>query len=217
MPDGDVLRATLEGTFAAEPVMIDLGFVSGAGMPDFASDAAALFDALYVALDFGTTPGAYMGPLSGGYRVNSIRIQDLAPGISAGLTFPVGVVGSNIVEDALPPQLALCVTWRTALKGKANRGRSYLTGFAEDSQNSGYWIPEIQTWADEGFATPLLTAFGPTSSTGYRLSVVHTMSAGVRLTPPTADPVISFTVHNETRSLRRRGPGVRISRRRAAP
>jgi uncharacterized protein (DUF2141 family) len=87
---------------------------------------------------------------------------------------------------------------------------------AEDSQNAGYWIPEIQTWAFTAFAQPLLDSFGVLGSGNYALSVVHTQVGGVRLTTPTATPITSFTVHNEVRTLRRRGVGVRISRRRGA-
>lgn len=215
MPDGDIMRATLEGTFNAEPVMMDLGFVSGSGLGDFAADAAGLFAAITTALNL-TISSPFTAPLSAGYTLLNIRIQDLSPGVAAGLVFPVNVTGGNAVDDALPPQLALAVTWRTGLKGKANRGRTYLTGFAEDSQSGGYWIPEIQDWAGVAFAQPLMDAFGPASAAGYSLSVVHTVSGGVRLTPPTATPIISYTIHNETRSLRRRGPLVRISRRRSA-
>lgn len=215
MPSGDIMRATIEGTFDGEPVMLDLGFLSNSGAGSFQEDADALVGEVMTALQLGAPTPPFMEPLSAGYTINSIRVQDLAPGVAAGLVYPVGVPGGNSTDDALPPQLALCVTWRTGLKGKANRGRSYLTGFAEDAQNGGYWISEIQAWAQTVFAQPLIDAFGPVGSGNYALSVVHTMSGGVRLTPPTSTPIISYSIHNETRTLRRRAPGVRISRRRA--
>lgn len=215
MPTGDIMRATIEGRFDNEPVVIDLGFVSNSGAATFPDDAAALAAELIAALELTSSAGGYLSPLAAAYVVDGVRIQDLSPGVAAGLVFGTGAGGGNDVDDALPPQIALCVTWRTGLKGKANRGRSYLTGFAEDSQTGGYWIPEIQTWADTGFAGPLMAAFGPVGSGNYALSVIHTVSGGVRLTPPTATPIISFSIHNETRSLRKRGPGVRISRHRA--
>lgn len=214
MPTGDIMRATLEGTFDAEPVMIDLGFVSNSGAASFTDDAQALATELIAALELTVSSGVYLSPLSAGYVVQSVRVQDLAPGVAASYVQGVGVAGSNVVDDALPPQMALCVTWRTGLKGKSNRGRSYLTGFAEDSQNGGYWIPEIQVWAGNGFAEPLMAAFGPVGTGNYALSVIHTVLGGARLIPPTATPILSYSVHNETRSLRRRGPGVRISRHR---
>jgi hypothetical protein len=144
-------------------------------------------------------------------------VQDIVPGLATGFLRPVGSLGGNTVDDAVSPSNALCVTWRTGLKGKQFRGRSYLTGFAEDSCNAGYWIPEIQDWARTAFAELLLTNFGPLGVGNYALSLIHTVSGGARLIPPTATPITGFTVNNTVRSLRRRGVGVRISRRRTGP
>lgn len=217
MPTGDIMKATLEGRFAGEPVVMSLGFISNSGAADFDTDANVLQGEIITALGLLPGPGPFMEPLSAGFFLDNIRVQDLNPGVAAGQVFAVGTQGGNVTDDAMAPQLALCVTWRTGLKGKENRGRTYLTGFAEDSGNSGYWIPEIQTWADNEFANKLMIAFGPLGGGNYSLSVVHTMSGGVRLIPPTATPIVSYTIHNESRSLRRRGPGVRISRRRTGP
>lgn len=217
MPTGDIMRASIEGTFNNEPVVIDLGFVSNSGAATFSEDAGALTNELKTALGLDAPGGVFLAPLAASYEVTGIRVQDLSPGVAAGLVSGIGDVGGNAVDDALPSSVALCVTWRTALKGKENRGRNYLTGFAEDSQTGGFWIPEIQTWAATNFAGALLNAFGPFGPGNYQLSVIHTVSGGVQLVPPTATPITDYTVHNETRVLRRRGPGVRISRRRAAP
>lgn len=217
MPTGDIMRATLEGTFSGEPVMFDLGFVSNSGAATFAEDAGNLEGEIVTALGLGTIPSPFLAPLSAGYVLNGIRIQDLSPGVDAGLVFNVGQPGGNETDDGLPPAVSLCVTLRTGLKGKANRGRIYLTGFAEDSQSGGYWITEIQDWANTTVAGALLDAFGPLGPGNYQWSVIHTVAGGVRLSPPTATPIISYTVHNETRVLRRRGIGVRISRHRTSP
>src|SRR5678809_343217 len=117
MPDGDLLRATLDGVFDGEPVMIDLGFIAGAGAADFVEDANNLNAAITTALGLLSTPSPFMAPLAAAYSLNYIRIQDLAPGVAAQLAFGIGVSGGNVTDDALPPQLALCVTWRTGLKG----------------------------------------------------------------------------------------------------
>jgi len=215
MPSGDIMKATLEGRFDGEPVVIDFGFVSSSGASDFKADADQLFDELATALDLFGTPGVYMNPLSVQYSLTGIRIHDLKPGTAASLFYDLNNAGGNIVDDGLPPACALCVTTRTALKGRENRGRFYLTGFAEDAQSGGFWIGEIQDWARVNVSTPLLDAFGPLGPGNYAWSVVHTVSGGVRLDPPTATPIISFSVHNDVRTLRRRGVGVRISRHHA--
>jgi hypothetical protein len=216
MATGDILRATLVGHYDGEPINMDLGFVSASGATDWPGEADGLNAEIQTALVLNDHLSAFYAPLSVAFTLDALRIQDLAPGVSAGREYGIGIAGENVTDDALPPQAAICVTWRTDLKGKSNRGRTYLGGFAEDSQNAGYWIPEIQTWAFTAFAQPLLDAFGVLGTGNYALSVIHTQLGGVRLTPPTATPITSFTVHNEVRTLRRRGVGVRISRRRAA-
>lgn len=217
MPTGDIMRATIEGTFAGEPTVIDLGFVSNSGAATWGEDAGLLINELRTALGLDAPGGVFVAPLSEHYVLTGIRVQDLAPGLSASVLVELSDAGLNTTDDALPPSLALCVTWRTELKGKQNRGRSYLTGFAEDSQNAGYWIPEIQTWAGTNFAGAILNAFGPEGPGNYSLSVIHSVAGGVRLDPPTATPITTYTVNNTVRSLRRRGVGVRISRKKRTP
>jgi hypothetical protein len=106
MPTGDILRASIEGTFDGEPVMIDLGFVSNSGAANWASETSLLSTELANVLELGTPGGGYMAPLSEHYAISGIRIQDLAPGVSAGILAAYGDVGGNVTDDALPPQCA---------------------------------------------------------------------------------------------------------------
>lgn len=215
MPNGDLYRATIEGKMTGEPVIIGLGFLSQSEEPDFQHDSEALSIALAGVLEIDSPSGGFMAPLSEKYVLDGIRIQDLSPGTSAGAFYGYSVSGGNTTDDAMPSICSLCVTWRDGLKGKQHRGRSYLGGFAEDSQSGSYWIGEIQNWAILSFAGALMVAFGPGGTGSYVLSLIHTVSGGSRLVPPTSDPITSYTVHNEVRGLRRRGVGVRISRHRA--
>lgn len=217
MPAGDIMRATIEARFTGEPVVMDLGFVSNSALPTFVEDATELANELIGVLDLDNSAGLFLSPLSVQFQMTGVRVQDMSPGVSAGIVVPASGAGGNTTDDALPSICALCVTWRTGLKGVSGRGRTYLTGFAEDSQNGSFWIGEIQTWAQDNFAGNLLGSFGPTSGADYALSLIHTVSGGVRLTPPTADPLLSFTINNSVRSQRRRGAGVRISRRPTGP
>jgi hypothetical protein len=217
MPTGDIMRATIEGNCGGEPVVIGLGLVSASGLADFVEDADELAARLTSVLSLNAPTGGFLSPLSVRYALTGLRIQDLSPGVAAGRVYPITGTGGNSVDDAMPPLCSLCVTWRTGLKGKQNRGRTYLTGFAEDSANAGYWIPEIQDWAIAEFAGQLMGAFGPLGTENYTLSLIHTMAGGSRLIPPTATPITGYTVNNPVRGIRRRGVGVRISRHRAAP
>lgn len=217
MPTGDIYKATLEGVFAGEPIVMGMGFISNSGAADFAEDSNTLAGELFTALDLSAIPGAFMSPLSVQFNLQRLRIQDLNPGVSAGHVVAIGNTGGNETDDAMSPNDSLCVTWRTGLKGVMNRGRTYLGGFAEDSANAGYWIAEIQTWAYDAFVNPLLGAFGPLGAGNYALALVHTVAGGSRIIPPTATPIVSATVNNTVRTLRRRAVGVRISRHRTAP
>jgi hypothetical protein len=218
VPTGDIMKATLEGHFAGEPVVMGLGFISNSGAADFMEDSSALELELFTALDLGAgSLGAFMAPLSVQFILEAVRIQDLSPGTAAGRVWGENITGGNTTDDAVSPSNAMCVTWRTGLKGLAYRGRTYLTGFAEDSQNAGYWIGEIQTWARAAFIDPLMNAFGPFGTGNYSLALIHTVSGETRLVPPTATPITQGDVNNTVRSLRRRAVGVRISRHHSTP
>jgi hypothetical protein len=217
VPTGDIMKATLECHFDGEPIVMDLGFISNSGAASFKDDSDGLASELIAALGLSDHLSGWYGPLSTQYTLDNVRVQDLAPGVAAGRVYPIGIAGESAVEDATSPHDALCVTWYTGLKGKQNRGRTYLGGFAEDSQNAGFWIGEIQTYAFVAFAQPLIDAFGPLGTGNYALSVVHTQAGGARLVPPTATPIESFKINNTVRALRRRAVGVRISRRRSTP
>lgn len=213
MPTGDVLKLSVEGKFGGEPTVVDFGFISGSGLGSFEEESDSLQTEFVSALGLGSSGGLYPAPLSEQYSIDAIRVQDINPGLSAGRVFSLGTLGGNTTDDALPPNCALCLTWRDGLKGKAHRGRSYLTGFAEDSQNAGYWIPEIQAWASS-IASAIMAQFGPLGAGNYTFAIIHTQSGGVRLVPPTATAVTSFTVNNTVRAIRRRSVGTRISRHR---
>lgn len=69
------------------------------------------------------------------------------------------------VTDPLPSQMALTVSWRTALRGKSFRGRTFLNGWiadALDSDGNADGGPQIDA---DGWATAIesidVDAFGP--------------------------------------------------------
>lgn len=58
--------------------------------------------------------------------LRDIRTASQAEFLDSGAAVPGTSAG-----DVLPPQIALCITLRTALAGAAYRGRSYLPGYGE--------------------------------------------------------------------------------------
>jgi hypothetical protein len=113
----------------------------------------------------------------------------------------------------MPPNDSLCVTLRTAVKGRTGRGRMYLNGFPEGSANGGYWETAAQD-AAVAIAGALLNTFGsPGQPAPYTWGVISRFEFGVKRDIPAFTPIDSYTVHHEVRTLRRRAIGVRISRR----
>jgi len=73
-----------------------------------------------------------IGPLSSGTcQLIRVGVRDMrTPNQTEYLDTGAPVSGTS-VSEALPSQVALCITLRTALAGKSFRGRVYLGGFAE--------------------------------------------------------------------------------------
>ena len=80
------------------------------------------------------------------------------------------VAGSGATApDMIPPNAALCITLRTALTGKSQRGRVYLGGFAEaDNSGSGQTVTAAAT-ASIAFLNAIKTAL---TAQGLVLSVI---------------------------------------------
>lgn len=61
------------------------------------------------------------------------------------------VVGTNTLSEMLPPQVAGLVSFKTGTQ-RPNKGRKYLTGFGENAQAAGRFIPTVvsamQAWGN---------------------------------------------------------------------
>lgn len=75
--------------------------------------------------------------LSSSYRLQNVTVYDLASESGAlgsyGEAAPTGGVGGS----TLPYDSAVCVTFRTAARGRSGRGRIYLAPFAEADADAG--------------------------------------------------------------------------------
>lgn len=209
-----ILLARIKARFAGEPVINSLAFVDvGSDGVDWPSTAEALFVSLSTTLGLGAPGGMWTAPLSVQYHLDSIGVSDVAPGTSPELDYVVGLPGEVADEDAMAPNDSLCITWRSAFRGPGGRGRTYLTGFAEGSSNAGYWELAAQN-AAATIAGAMMVAYGEGGTQPFRFVILHRMQGGVAVIPPAERPVLSFTIHNEVRSLGRRAVGRRIRRRR---
>lgn len=120
------------------------------------------------------------------------------------------VSGSNAAQ-ALPSEVAACVTLRTNLRGPANRGRMYLTGWAIDQTASGNlmlasMVTDLTAWANT--IKTVLAAQGYTWVIGQPARAAYTGSTGTEHPARAAGAVDVGTVlmrDNRWDSQRRRG------------
>lgn len=212
MAVGDVLLARLNARFDGEPVMNSLAFVDvGSGQENFIDTASDLWSSLDGALGPFSGGGVMLTGLSVQYHLLSVDIASVVPGTAPMASYLAGGFGTVEDDDAMPPNDALCITWRSDFKGPSGRGRTYLSGFAEGSANGGYWEAGAQTYA-QIFADALLANFGEEGTQNFRFVVLHRMTGGVPIVPPEQKPVMGYTVRNEVRSLGRRAVGRKIRR-----
>jgi hypothetical protein len=69
-----------------------------------------------------------------------------------------GVAGSEAAGQALPKQLAMCITLRTSGAGRSNRGRIYLGGFSETQNDANGAIVAGASTAGVAFVTAVKAA-----------------------------------------------------------
>jgi hypothetical protein len=118
-----------------------------------------------------------------------------------GEDFPVTGVPGGVAGEALPFQTAPLISWRTALIGRANRGRTYLPPTGESQASSGV--------LSSGF----LTGMGLFVDAMLAMDDPNVLYAGWELviwggTPPSAKPVTAGLPRNLVATQRRRVPGV---------
>ena len=121
------------------------------------------------------------------------------------------VPGTNASAQALPSEVALTTTLRTAQRGISNRGRFYLTGFGTDQMAAGNTalatlVTDLQTWANT--ITGALSAQSYTWVIGQPARAQYTGSTGTVHPARNAGsvPVSAAVVRdNHWDSQRRRG------------
>jgi hypothetical protein len=69
--------------------------------------------------------------LSTTVSLSNIGLRDIRTANQSEFVDTGGAVAGTSAGDLLPPQVALCITLRTALAGASFRGRVYLPGFSE--------------------------------------------------------------------------------------
>lgn len=206
---GDVFRVALAGVVGLEPWMTTFGLVegtTGGGGTNPLADAAAA-----VAAALGADP---LAGFSSELSIREILVSDVQPGTAGTVHLSYNAFGDS-TEWIIAPQDAVVISWKTALRGPANRGRMYIPCVTVSGATNGYVQATLQDLVS-GFASKLFDPFAA-DGTAYQLNVLSYVPNSSPRTLRAAVPITSFSIDNTVKSQRRRGVGVRIHRRQTAP
>lgn len=146
-------------------------------------------------------PGA-----SNQFSLVEVHITDLSTQTSFTVTVTTGLpsVGSSTVEG-LPFNVAFCISFRTANRGRSGRGRNYVAGLTEaDTQFSTIISTRRAAWVT---AYGLLMGAG-TFVAGLQWCVVSRFTQGLPRQNALVQPITAvLAVDDTTDSQRRRLPG----------
>lgn len=95
----------------------------------------ALTNTIGTAIKSALTSSGHVGALHTTVTLANIGLRDLRTANTAEFLDTGGAVAGTGTGDVLPPQIAMCVTLRTAQAGRSFRGRVYLPGFNEASNS----------------------------------------------------------------------------------
>lgn len=151
---------------------------------------------------------ALMGGRSTAIALYRVRVEDVVPGTSATGEYilPVPLAGDD-ATNAAPALCALVAQWRGPAKGKAGRGRMFLTGWPASTAVGSFWTSDAQDPASAGVSV-IFDTYGPAGS--GELCIINRYAAGVKLDPPVATPITSFGIDNIIRRIGRREQRVGI-------
>lgn len=132
----------------------------------------------------------------GTFSIGSRILEFAAAGGPPRIVAVAAVAQTNAVATPLPGQLALCLSWRTALAGKRYRGRTFLGPLNVAVNASGAVVAGAIT-AVNNAAAVLVPAVKPRTTGAWGL-VVH--SAAV----PTDTPITLGTIDTRMDTVRSR-------------
>lgn len=211
---GDLITVKLLSTCGGEPTINNLSFQLVNPAATWPLQFFQVQTDLQAAIGL-EAGGFWVTGRSTAFNTYGLEMVDVLPSTSPLLQKALSAPG-DIADDVMPPNDSLCITLRTAVKGRTGRGRMYLNGFTEGSANGGYWEAGAQDVATE-IAASLLTNFGADFvDRNMTWGVISRFEFKAKRDIPAFTPIDSYTVHNEVRTLRRRAVGVRISRHHTA-
>lgn len=135
-----------------------LGLVATGGTPVFSQGTV---EAIYTALRGASTTTAFMAVMAPTVILESVSLRNFGTPNQPVFTSTGAALSGGGTGDALPLSTASCVTLRTALAGKSFRGRVYLTGFTEASNDANGRITSTAAAAGVAFINGINNATIP--------------------------------------------------------
>lgn len=166
IPNGAMIR--LLWTYGSG-VVAGVNVMGGAVVGSVTFDQA-MANAIGAAIKTGVTSSGLAPLLHASTALQSVGVRDLRqPSLTEFLDSGAAVPGTGAAADALPRQVALCVTLRTALSGAKYRGRVYLGGFSEAENVPGATPSTALQTAAAAFINTVKTAL---TNNGLSLAVL---------------------------------------------
>jgi len=105
--------------------------VLGVHIPGATAITQALTNTIGAAVKAALTSSGQGAAVHTTITLANVGLRDIRTANTAEFLDSGAAVAGTATGDLLPPQVALCITLRTALAGRSFRGRCYLPGFAE--------------------------------------------------------------------------------------
>ena len=142
-------------------------------------------------------------------RCALLRVRDILPGTEAGADFAVSPAKQGTqTAEALPYQCAAVLTWRTALAGRAYRGRTYYPLLTEGQTGGMGTLSSGTVTSMQAIADGVLTTFGAAGTDlNWRPGVVSRHLNGVERPNPVITLVTGAVARSILQTQRRRVQG----------
>lgn len=180
--------------------------------PAVPAPTVAMAQALFAGMTTGALWTAMATHLASTLTINSVSVMSVhAANQPVFVSTGSAVAGANATL-ALPAEMALCVTLRTALRGRSNRGRIFIPNYSVDQVGAGSIVVPLAVTDTAAWANNFITLFsgqGMTLSIGQQERAAYTSPiTGTAFAHRDAQtvPVTSLVVRdNHWDSQRRRG------------
>ena len=179
--------------------------------PGVPSPTVAQAQGIVAALTAGTAWTNYRGHVATTTSLASVTLRSVHSGEESIVSSTGGAVAGTNPSIALPNEMAICVTLRTAKSGPSNRGRVYLPGLGSDQVIAGNVVApslvnEAGIWV-QGFKVAF-SAQGYTWVIGQRARAAYTGATGTLhpARPAASEEVLTAVCRDDHwDSQRRRG------------